>query len=239
MAAPVPTDAHRNGRPRRVLRALTTRRGDIRWDYLIRGTGAIALLGIPLVLLIPRSIPLVWLGIVSLPASGPLGPIMPAALEPVVMEAAKYERAIWVTLVAVATYVYMEHLNWHIYAWVLDRQVLAAVHNHRWVRWGVRQFGRAPFWTVVFFAATPMPCWAIRVIAILHRYPLRPYLTATGIGRFPRIYLYAWLGGLFRIPTLALLAVIVGSTGAVVLYRVARGQRILPDAVAAGAPPTD
>ncbi|MGD2136403.1 MAG: hypothetical protein PVF27_09590, partial [Gemmatimonadales bacterium] len=150
-------DARREGVARRTLRALTARRGDIRWDYVIHGTGAIALLGVPLVLFLPRSIPLVWLGIVSLPASGPLGPIMPAALEPLVMEAAKYERAIWVTLVALATYVYMEHLNWHIYAWVLDRKALAAVRTNRWVRAGVRRFGRAPFWTVVFFAATPLP----------------------------------------------------------------------------------
>jgi len=223
----------------RILAAATKRRGDIRWDYLIRGTGVIALLGIPAVLLFPRSVPLVWLGIVSLPASGPLGPIMPAALEPVVMEAAKYEHAIWVTLVALATYVYMEHLNWHIYAWVLDRRALAAVRDNRWVKSGVRRFGRAPFWTVVFFAATPLPCWAIRVVAILHRYRLKPYLLATAVGRFPRIFLYAWLGSFLRIPTLALVAVIVGSTGVVVLYRLATGKRVLPEMAAAVPPPTD
>jgi len=223
----------------RILAAATKRHGDIRWDYLIRGTGVIALLGIPAVLLFPRSVPLVWLGIVSLPASGPLGPIMPAALEPVVMEAAKYEHAIWVTLVALATYIYMEHLNWHIYAWVLNHEALAAVRTNRWVQRGVRSFGRAPFWTVVFFAATPLPCWAIRVVAILHRYPLRPYLLATAVGRFPRIFVYAWLGSFLRVPTLALVAVIVGSTGAVVLYRLATGKRVLPEMAAAVPPPTD
>jgi hypothetical protein len=239
MVTPDADGVRRLGIPRRIRRALTVPRGDLRWDYLIRATGLVALLGIPLVVLIPRSIPLVWLGIVSLPASGPLGPVMPAALEPLVMEAAKYEAALWVTLVAVAAYVYMEHLNWYVYAWVLDRKALAAMRHNRWVVWGVRKFGRAPFWTVVFFAASPLPCWGIRVVAILHRYPLVPYLVATGLGRFPRIYIYAWLGGRFHIPTLVLVAVIVGSTAGVLVHRAVRGRPILSEEVGGGYPSTD
>ena len=150
---------------------------------------------------------------------------MPAALEPLVMEAAKYEKAIWVTLVALTTYVYMEYLNWHIYRWVLDRDLLSRFRDHRRVRTAVRYFARYPFTTTVVGAATPFPCWVIRVLAVLHGYPLRPYLIAIAIGRFPRIYLYAWLGGVLRIPTVVLLAVVVGSTAVVLVHRLVSRRR--------------
>jgi membrane protein YqaA with SNARE-associated domain len=194
-------------------------------DIVLRSMGIVALLGIPLTFAFPRLVPLVWLAVLSLPASGPLGPIMPAALEPIVMEAAKYEKAIWVTLVALSTYVYMEYVNWHIYRWVLDRDVLSRFRDHRRVQAAVRYFSRYPFATTMVAAATPFPCWVIRVLAVLHRYPMRPYLIAIAIGRFPRIYLYAWLGGFLRIPTVVLLAVVVGSTAVVLVHRLVSRRR--------------
>lgn len=200
-------------------RGLVKPRGSREWDLVLRSTGVIALVGIPLALLFPRLVPLIWLAVVSLPASGPLGPVMPAALEPLVMEAAKYEKAIWVTLVALSTYVYMEFLNWHIYRWVLNREMLTPLRNDRRVQAAVRYFAKYPFWTTVVGAATPFPCWVIRILAVLHKYPLRPYLVATGIGRFPRIYLYAWLGAWLRVPTWLLVGVIIGSTAAVLIWR--------------------
>ncbi len=205
-------------------------RGNREWDLMLRSTAVVAVLGIPVILAFPRSVPLVWLAVLSLPASGPLGPVMPAALEPLVMEAAKYEQAIWVTLVALITYVYMEFLNWHIYRWVLDRQFLSRFRDDRRVRTAVRYFARYPFMTTVIAAATPFPCWVIRVLAILHQFPLRPYLIAIAIGRFPRIYLYAWLGGFLRIPTVVLVGVIVGSTAAVLIHRVVKRHRAVEPA---------
>lgn len=206
---------------------------------VLRSTGIVALAGIPITLAFPRLVPLVWLAVLSLPASGPLGPIMPAALEPIVMEAAKYERPIWVTLVALTTYVYMEYVNWHIYRWVLDRDVLSRFRDHRRVRAAVRYFARYPFATTVVAAATPFPCWVIRVLAVLHRYPMRPYLIAIAIGRFPRIYLYAWLGGFLRIPTVVLLAVVVGSTAVVLVHRFVRRRAAVPGTAPAPSPGVD
>lgn len=229
---------HPSRAPVRALRnawaSLVRPRGTRVSTIVLRSTGAVALLGIPVTIAFPRLVPLVWLAVLSLPASGPLGPIMPAALEPIVMEAAKYEKPIWVTLVALTTYVYMEFLNWHIYRWVLDRDVLSRFRDHRRVRTAVRYFARYPFLTTVVAAATPFPCWVIRILAVLHRYPLRPYLIATAIGRFPRIYLYAWLGGFLRIPTAVLLAVVVGSTAVVLVHRLVR--RHAPAPAAPGAP---
>ena len=214
-----------SGRVRTSWRFLVAPRGSRQWDLMVRAIGMVALVAIPLTLVFPRLVPLAWLAVLSLPASGPLGPVLPAALEPLVMEAAKYEKAIWVTLVALSTYVYMEFVNWHIYAWVLNRDELSRLRDHRRVQSAVRFFARAPFWTVVVVAASPFPCWVVRVLAVLHAYPMRPYLIATGIGRLPRIYLYAWLGAVLRVPTVILLAIILGSGILVLLQRLVRRIR--------------
>ena len=189
------------------------------------------MLGIPIIIVSPRAIPLVWLAVLSIPANSPLSPIIPAAFEPLIMEAAKYERAIWVTLVALSAHMYMEYLNWRIYAWVLSRGALKRLTEHRLIQRSLKYFAIAPFGTVIFFAFTPMPFWAIRSLAIIHGYPIRTFLLATVIGRFPRLFAYAWLGALLRVPTLVLVGVIFGTAAAVILYRLLRGKKLLSDTV--------
>jgi len=216
-----------------TARFFTKQRGGVerRWDLVVRSAGVAALLGIPIVIIFPRSIPLVWLAVLSIPANSPLSPIIPAAFEPLIMEAAKYEKAIWVTLVALSAYMYMEYLNWHAYAWVLSRRALKGLREHRLIQRSLRYFAFAPFGTVIFFAFTPMPFWAIRTLAILDSYPVRKFMTATAIGRFPRLFLYAWLGATFRIPTLVLVGVIFGTAAIVIVYKLLQGKRLLSDTV--------
>lgn len=218
---------------KRIAVFFTKPRGDRRWDLLLRSTGIVGLAGIPIVAVFPRLVPLVWLAVLGLPACGPLGPVLPTAFEPLLMEAAKHEQAIWVTLVALGIYLYMEYLNWHIYGWVLSRRRFARLKEERWIRWSIKHFKRAPFATVVVFAASPLPYWAIRALAIMDGYPLRPYMIATAIGRFPRLYLYAWLGAVLRIPTVVLVGVIFGTAAVVVVHRLARGKRVLAQPVGA------
>ena len=71
---------------RKFLRFFTKRRGgnERRWDLVIRSAGVAALLGIPTIIIYPRSIPLVWLAVLSIPANSPLSPIIPAAFEPLI-----------------------------------------------------------------------------------------------------------------------------------------------------------
>lgn len=189
------------------------------------------MLGIPTVILFPGLVPLVWLAVVSLPTNSPLSPILPTAFEPVIMEAAKYERAIWVTLVALGCYLYMEYLNWHAYAWVLSWERFSPLKSRSWVRRSLEHFARSPAATVAVFAFTPLPFWVARCLAILHRYPVSRFMWATAIGRFPRLFLYAWIGEKLRVPTLLLLAVIVAGAVWVIGWRWARGQPVLADTV--------
>ncbi|HEX2449730.1 MAG TPA: VTT domain-containing protein, partial [Gemmatimonadales bacterium] len=185
--------------------------GGRHWDLILRVTGLAGLVGIALVLLVPGSAVLVWFAVMSLPANGPLSPLIPAAFEPLIMEAAKYEHPLAVTAVGLAVYMLTEYVNWYIYAWALSRERLAGVGNGRWVRWGIDRFSRAPFTTTVVFAFTPLPFWVARCLAILNGYPIGRFMLATAVGRFPRILIYAWLGAVLRVPTVVLAAVLVGS----------------------------
>jgi membrane protein YqaA with SNARE-associated domain len=212
-------------------RFLVKPRGDRRWDVFLRATGLVALLGIPVLLLFPNSATLVWLAVLSLPANSPLSPILPTFFEPIIVAAAKWESAWAVTLVATAGYLYMEYLNWYVYTWVLNRDRLAGFRSRPSVRWAVANFGRAPFWMVVVFAFTPLPFWAARLLAIMYKYPLRRFMVATIVGRVPRWYLYAWFGGLVRVPTWILVGVILIPAAIVIGGRLLRGQALLAETV--------
>lgn len=213
-------------RAARMLRWLGRPHGDRRWDVFLRATALVGLMGIPVLVFVPTATPLVWLAVLSLPANSPLSPVLPTFFEPLIVEAAKWASVWAVTLVASAGYMYMEYLNWHVYAWVLNWDRLAALRARPTVRWGVRLFARSPFWMVVIFAFTPLPFWAGRSLAILHRYPLRRFLLATAVGRVPRWAFYAWFGDRVNVPTWILAGVIVVPAAVLITGRLLRGESL-------------
>ena len=167
----------------------------------------------------------------AVPANSPLGPVMPTLFEPFVMEVAKYNAPLLVTTVATGVYVYMEFVNWYVYGWILNWDRFNALPEKRWIKWGVSKFARFPFMTILFFAATPVPFWVVRCLAILKKYPLGIFLVATAIGRFPRFYMYAWLGDKLLVPTPILLAVAFGTAIILVTWKLLHGRRMLEDTI--------
>ena len=61
--------------------------------------------------------------------------------------------------------------------------------------------------------------------------PFRTFMSATAVGRFPRLFAYAWVGSIFRIPTLVLVGVIFGTAAAVIVYKLLQGKKLLSDTV--------
>ena len=201
--------------------------GDRKWDVFLRMTGLLALVGMPIAIYFPEQIPLVWLSIVGVPANSPLGPILPTAFEPFIMEAAKYHSPVSVTFVATGIYMYMEFVNWHVYKWVLERERFEKLPDHKWVDWGIRNFKKRPIITILFFAVSPLPFWIVRCLAILDKYPIKPFMLATAVGRWPRLFLYAWLGEKLLVPTPILLGIAFGTGILVITVRWLQGKKIL------------
>lgn len=205
--------------------------GDRRWDWFLRGTVVAALLGAVLAFALPAAIPLVWLTVLGIPANSPLSPVLPTAFEPLIIQAGKFASPLAVSLTALGVYMYTEYVNWYLYAWVLQGDRAGWLRRQRWVERSVAYFARAPFVSIVVFAFTPLPFWAVRGLAILRRYSLRSFLLATAIGRWPRFFLYAWLGYELHVPAIVLVLVIVGGAATVFATRWARGQDVLADTV--------
>lgn len=212
-----------------AFRWLIASRGDRRWDIFLRGTAVAALALIPAALYLPEYTALVWLAVVGLPANGPLGPVLPTAFEPIIMVAAKYHPPVEVALVATASYMYMEFLNWHIYRWLLSLKKLRALKDKKWTKKGIEHFSRAPFLTTMVVAATPIPFWLVRCLSIMREYSFGRYMVATAIGRFPRMFMWAWLGEKLMVPSVALVGFAIGTAVLLAIWRFSRGKSVLPD----------
>ncbi len=221
---------------RKLWSALTIERGEPYWTIFLRATAVAGLAGIPLVTYYPSTAPLVWLWLVGIPANSPISPLFPTAFEPLMMEVVKYVPVLTTTIVATAIFVYMEFINWYVYSWVMDWNKFETVRDHRWVKWGVKRFAKAPRFTVLLFAATPIPFWVVRCLAILHRMPFTPYMIMMAIGRFPRLLIYAWIGSKIRLPSALLIVFAVGTGVLLIAWRLMRGQRLLQDTVLDGGP---
>lgn len=77
-------------------------------------------------------------------------------------------------------------------AFQIDR---VAVVKKVWImRTTTSLFNRAPWWTIVFFAFTPVPFYPIRLVAPMASYPMSGYVSAVVVGRIPRYFLLA-MGG--------------------------------------------
>lgn len=210
-------------------RALCRRRLDLRWTIMLRSLGVAALLCIPVVYFLPQTAVLIAFGLISLPINGPLSPLLPTAWEPLIIETTNYYHPITVASVGFLVYMYMEYLNFYVYRWILARERLAALQQKPAVQRAVQLFGRHPFLAVFIFALTPLPFWAGRVLAIWRKYPVRPFMLATALGRYPRILAYAWLGHLLDPPRWLLIAVGAGIPLALIGQRLLRGQKLMDD----------
>lgn len=209
----------------------TTPRAAAYWRVFLWATAAVGVVGIPLILRFPSTVPLVWLWLVGIPANSPIAPLFPTAFEPLMMEVVKYQPVLTVTVVAVGIFVYMEFINWYVFRWVLNWDRLEALKTNRWVRWGLRHFARAPYFSVFLFAATPIPFWVARSLAILHRVSFPKYMVVMALGRFPRLYLYAWLGSRIHVPWWALLGLALGTGVLLIGWKLTHKEPLLADTV--------
>jgi membrane protein YqaA with SNARE-associated domain len=128
---------------------------------------------------------------------------------------------VWlVVLVGTAATVVIEYWNMELLARILQRDGTRGFRQHRFTRWTLSWYERAPFVSQVLTCALPIvPHYPMRILATLAHYPMWKYQLTIIVGRSLR---YAWLaalGALFRIPPIYLVVVsviflVVGFRGA-------------------------
>lgn len=117
---------------------------------------------------------------------------------------------------------------------------IAAVFDHWFVRraFELRALGRlrrrklflkaedwarvAPFWTTAVFAALPIPFTIVRVLMPLSGYPRHRYVAAVALGRFPRIFVIAYVGAALEIPRWILVWIFAVTLAGAALVALAR-----------------
>lgn len=99
---------------------------------------------------------------------------------------------------------------------------LDRVRRHRLFERAERWAKVAPFFTVVLFAAVPLPFMIPRVLVPLSGYPVPRYAAAVAIGRFPRVFVLASFGQVFDVPVWALEALFAGGVALAALGALAR-----------------
>jgi len=197
-----------------------TQHGNVSWDGVLRGTGVLALLGIPGALFLPIEFGgLAGFLLVSAWVNGPLGVLLPATYEPILMLFGRLYPPLLIGFVGILGVLYVEYLNYHLYSKLLHLEAFRVVRQSRAVSRVVRWFDRAPFFTVWLCSWSPLPYWTVRILGPLSHYPVRRYLAATFLGRFPRLWFFAALGTWWDVDLSILALVSVGSIAvALVLF---------------------
>ncbi len=185
--------------------------GDLTWDAILRISGVLALLAIPLTLLERHAAALTGFVLVTIWINGPLSPVLPATYEPVLMLMGRVYPPVLVAVLGTAGIIGVEYVNYHLYRQVLFIEKLSRVREGRFVRRVVALFKRAPFLTIWLCSWSPLPYWIVRFLSPLAGYSVRRQLVATLLGRFPRLWFFAALGLFWHISAAALFAISGGS----------------------------
>ena len=200
----------------RLRHFLTKRRGTPMWDAIVRTTGVLGLLAMWPASIWPEVGVLVGFVLLTIVVNGPLSPFFPATYEPVLMAMGRAWSPVLIAFIGILGILYIEVLNYHLYRAALLHPRLDGFRNKRMVRSVVRLFQRSPFLAVWLCSWSPLPYWAVRILAPLAKYPLRPYLLATFLGRFPRLWFFAAVGTVLPVPTSWLvLSAVALSTGGI------------------------
>ncbi|MFQ5530057.1 MAG: VTT domain-containing protein [Gemmatimonadota bacterium] len=218
----------------RVRDGLTRRYGSRMWDIILRVSGGLALLGILLTRAVPTIGGLVGFIVVTIWVNGPFAPFLPATYEPILMLFGRLYPPLLIAALGIAGTLFIEFINYYMYRKLVNLRSTRRLRETKIVRRVLKLFDRAPFFTVWLCSWSLLPYWAIRVVAPLAGYPVAKYLTATFLGRFPRLWFFAALGRFLDVSVGVLAAITAGAILIGLLVLAPRRRRLQSDVIAGG-----
>jgi membrane protein YqaA with SNARE-associated domain len=164
------------------------------WDLMMYCCGAAALMTLLACWLHPPCTELAVFTWLMFFTSGPASTFLPSASEPILMAFGKLYPPTALAALGVGGIALVEWVNYRVFGAVMHTDPLARVRCARFTRRITAWFAAQPFATTAVAALTPIPFWIVRICGVLAKYPMRRFILATVIGRFPRIWLFAFLG---------------------------------------------
>ena len=108
---------------------------------------------------------------------------------------------LWLTaLAATVGTIAAGYLDHAVFVPVLNHKTLVAYKDRVLYRRAIDYVLRYPFATLVVAGFTPIPFFPFKFLSFSIHYPLRKYLTALVVARYPRYFLLALLGKVVHIP---------------------------------------
>ncbi|MFC2166666.1 VTT domain-containing protein [Acidobacteriota bacterium] len=129
--------------------------------------------------------------------------------DPAVIFFARFHAPLIIAFVGVAGILASETINYTCFEYIVDRKFFDKILKHKFIVKLTRLFNKAPFWTMLIVAFTPIPIYPFRFLVVLARFPLLKFLLALFIGRLPRLYLIALFGHSVILPDWAYLVIFI------------------------------
>lgn len=201
------------------------------WNPMLRSCGIAALAALLVALFIPGAADLAAFFTIMLFACGPTSAFLPAASEPVLLAFGQFYPPLLLATIGSGAVFTVEFLNYRMFDAILHCNRLEKLRTSAATRLLIQWFDRLPFVTVATAALTPIPFWIARSCAVLSRYSIPRYMTATVLGRFVRLFLICAIGSVVAASPQLVLMVAAGLVlilgGAAFLRRSGRRNRQL------------
>lgn len=132
--------------------------------------------------------------------------------DPVVILFGSLHDPVLVALAGMAGILVCETINYTLFETIVDLNFFDKILKNVFVSKLINLFNKAPFWTMLIVAFTPIPIYPFRFLVVMARFPLFKYLLALFLGRLPRLYLIALFGHVVDLPWYAYLVIFLVST---------------------------
>lgn len=185
-----------------------------------------ALLSAAVALYDPRYTQLVLYGLYAIPAHLLISFL---AHEPALWYAARLYPAPLVAAVGTIATVVAILLDYWLIGWLVNHHLVRpVVRESRFFQFAQRWFRKAPALLVAGSALAPVPFYPVKIIAIASEYSIARFIVALVVGRLPRFYLLARVGGQVqaRNSTIGWIMLLLAAFGVWRIWR-ARKQRLL------------
>jgi len=167
-----------------------------KWKFIISTLTIATLTGIITYFYYPKYIGLVFLFFYIIPSNS----FIPFPHEPAIIYYGKIFGPLLTTLTATIPTIIACIIDYAVLTPVFTRTRLSKIKDTGIYKKTVHYFNKAPFFTNLIAALSPVPFYPVRILSVASQYPLWKYTTAIALGRIPRYYFLALFGALLNIP---------------------------------------